>query len=97
VNGSPTSIEEFDFRDFFQKVLHNNSRSTLILTALGMAAWLIGGNIVVMMHYRRLGKSPWTGFTRPEFPFFKFNLKEWAMLALVAIIALSLMDFAMSR
>jgi len=61
-----------------------------------MATWLIGGNVVVMMHYRRLGKSLWTGFRRPEFPFFKFNLKEWGMLALVAIVALYLLNSAMS-
>ena len=89
--------QDINLRDLFHKVLTNNSRSTLILTALAMAVWLIGGSMVVMMHYRRLGKSLWTAFSRPEFPFFKFNLKEWAMLALVGLIALYLINSAMSR
>jgi xanthine/uracil permease len=90
-------VPNIDLPDFFQKVLHNNSRLTLILMALGMATWLIGGNVVVMMHYRRLGKSPWSGFRTFAFPFAKFNFKEWCMLVLLAIIALSIMGYAISN
>ena len=93
---SPTSIDQINLWDFFHKVLHNNSRTTLILTALGAATWLIGGNLVVMMHYRRVGKSPWFGFQRPpRFP--KLNFREWCLLAVVAIVALSIMGYAISN
>jgi hypothetical protein len=89
--------QDIDLRDFFHKVLTNNSRSTLILTALAGATWLIGGNVVVMMHYRRLGKSPWSGFRPFAFPFSKFNFKEWCMLALVAMVAAYLADLGLSQ
>lgn len=94
----PATLIVSDYvRNFFQKALNNNSHATLILTALGAATWLIGGNLVVMMHYRRVGKSFWTALSRPEFPFFRFNLKEWCMLALVAVIAMCLLGSGISH
>jgi len=75
-----------DFGDFFHKVIHNNPPSTLILMALAMAVWLIGGNLLVMSHYKRIGKSRWSGFRPFAFPWTKFNLKEWCILAFLAIM-----------
>lgn len=81
--------------DFFHKVLQNNSRSTLVLITLAGATWLIGGNAVIAMHYRRLGKSLWYGFRNREFPFPKFTLREWCMLVIVAAISLYLIRAAL--
>ena len=88
---------EIDLKDFFQKVLQNNAPSTLVLVVLGMATWLIGGNLLVMMHYRRMGKSPWSGFRPFAFPFSKFNFKEWCLLALLALVSLTLLAASLSR
>ena len=90
-------LQNVDFRDFFHKVLTNNSRSTLILMALAGATWLIGGNVVVMMHYRRLGKPPRSGFRPFASPFSKFSFKEWCSLALVAMVALYLAYLGLSQ
>jgi hypothetical protein len=79
-----------DLGDFFHKVIHNNPPSTLILMALAMAVWLIGGNLLIMSHYKRIGESPWSGFRPFAFPWTKFNLKEWCILALLAIALFSL-------
>ena len=86
-----------DLGDFFQKVIHNNPPSTLILSALAGAVWLIGGNLLVMSHYRRIGKSQWSGFQLFAFPFAKFNLKEWCILALLVLVSFCLAIAAFPR
>jgi hypothetical protein len=73
----------------------NNSPVTLMLVVLAMATWLVGGNVLVASHYRRLGKSPWSGFRPFAFPFAPFNAKEWAILALLVVISLVLFAAAM--
>ncbi len=61
----------------------------IIFFILSVTTWLIGGNMLVAMHYRRMGK-PWhSGFKPFAFPFAKFNAKEWGILALLAILSLS--------
>lgn len=88
---------KLDLWDFLHKVIHNNPPSTLILMALAMAVWLIGGNLLIMSHYRRIGESQWSGFRPFAFPFAKFNLKEWCILALLAFGFFTLMAFAIPR
>ena len=61
----------------------------LVFLALFAATWLIGANIVVAFHYRRLGKPWWYGFRPFVFPFKEFNAKEWSMLAALAVLALT--------
>jgi hypothetical protein len=60
----------------------------LVFICLFAATWLIGGNVVVARHYRRMGKSVWSGFKPFAFPFRNFNASEW--LSLLALAALSL-------
>jgi hypothetical protein len=64
--------------------------------ALAGATWLIGGNLLVMSHYRRIGESPWSGFRPFSFPFLKFNFKEWCILAVLLLISMSLGAFGLS-
>lgn len=59
----------------------------LLFLGLFAATWLIGGNIVVARHYRRMGKSPWSGFRPFAFPFKDFNAREWLSLLALALIA----------
>ena len=61
----------------------------LILIALFMATWLIGGNILIAMHYKRVGKHWASGFKPFAFPFKNFNAKEWFLLFLLAVVAMS--------
>ena len=69
--------------DFFNQIIHNNPPSTLILLALAMAVWLIGGKLLIRSHYRKLGRSrPLFGF-----PFATFNRREWRNLALLALVS----------
>jgi hypothetical protein len=78
-----------------EKVLQANSAETLVLVGLGMAIWLIGGNVLVALHYRRMGKSPWSGLKPFAFPFKDFNSGEWIALAVLATASLALFGFAL--
>ena len=84
-----------DVTGFFEKVWHANSAETLILVGLGMAVWLIGGNVLIAWHYRRMGKSAWSGLKPFAFPFKDFNFREWAILAALAMTSLMLFGSAL--
>ncbi len=64
---------------------------TQIYIGLFAATWLIGGNVVIAFHYKRVGKAWWSGFKPFAFPWRDFNGREWAMLGALAILALSFM------
>lgn len=73
MNSSP----DIDAISFFGKVLSANSFATLVLLAVGFAIWIVGGNLLVIRHHRRLGK-PWFASLNPlSFPFKNFNRAEW--------------------
>jgi hypothetical protein len=80
---------------FLEKIWQANSAETLLLVGLGMVVWLIGGNILVAWHYRRLGKSAWSGLKPFAFPFKDFNSREWTILAALAITSLVLFGLAL--
>ena len=80
---------------FLEKVFQANSAETLVLVGLGMAIWLIGGNLLVAWHYRRMGKSAWSGLKPFAFPFKDFNSREWMVLAVLATTSLALFGFAL--
>ena len=79
---------ELDVFELLRKIWEANSSTTLIFLGLAMATWLIGGNILVVLHYRRVGKPAWSVFFSP--PFKDFNTKEWTWLAVLLSIALTL-------
>lgn len=58
----------------------------LLLTLL-VITWLGGGNILLIQHYRRLGK-PWWWIFNPLGHRFDFNAREW--LALFGLLTLSM-------
>jgi len=64
-------------------------RETQIYIGLFAVTWLIGGNIVVALHYKRVGKPWWSGFKPFAFPWRDFNGREWAMLGILAFVALT--------
>ena len=70
----------------------------LQLVFLGLAAvtWLIGGNVLVAFHYRRVGKSAWSGFRPFAFPFKDFNAREWLILAILLALSLTFCGIAIS-
>lgn len=84
-----------DPASLLDKVLQANSAETLVLAGLGIAVWLIGGNLLVAWHYRRMGKSPWSGFKPFAFPFKNFNTLEWVVMAVLAVTSLVLFGFAL--
>jgi hypothetical protein len=67
-----------------------------ILFVLGAATWLIGGNVVVAFHYRRLGQPMWSGFKPFRFPFLRFNAVEWLLLAALMAASFALCIGAIS-
>jgi len=61
------------------------------MLALGLILWLIGGNAICMLHYHRVGRSIWSGFRLRRPPTFsEFNLTEWLLMGLLAVVALAL-------
>jgi hypothetical protein len=67
-----------------------------VIAGLGFASWLIGGNILVASHYRRIGKPWWSGFKPFAFPFNGFNVREWLLLLSLLVASLSLIAFGLS-
>ncbi|SRR6266566_3503228 len=74
----------------------NTPRLQLLFLGLLATTWLIGGNVVVAMHYRRVGKPWWSGFRPFAFPFRDFNAREWLALSGLAIIAMMFGAIAVS-
>ena len=68
----------------------------LVFFALAAVTWLGGGNILVAYHYKRVGKSAWSGFKPFAFPFRNFDAKEWLILAALAVLALMFGGLAIS-
>ncbi len=69
---------------------------TLIFIVLAIGVWLVGGNILIAIHYHRLGKSVWSGLKPRVFPFKDFNALEWIILLILAIIALVFIGLAIT-
>jgi hypothetical protein len=68
----------------------------LIFLVLAAVTWLIGANILIAYHYKRVGKPAWSGFKPFAFPFRHFNAKEWLILAALAALAFTFGGFAIS-
>ena len=68
----------------------------VLLLACAMATWLVGANVVVAFHYRRIGGAWWSGFRPFAFPFKAFNVREWVILAVLAATSLTLLGLAVS-
>ena len=62
----------------------------LFFTVLFIATGLIGGNVVIAIHYKRMGQHWASGFKPFAFPFKNFNGTEWFNLLLVSIITMLL-------
>jgi hypothetical protein len=60
----------------------------LFFTVLCAVTGLIGGNIVIAMHYKRMGQHWASGFKPFAFPFKNFNGTEWFNLLLVSVITM---------
>lgn len=87
-------MTDIDIIGHFRKILQANSSGTLILLGLAALIWLIGGNVLIALHYRRIGRSIWSGFKPFAFPFKNFNVWEWLCLVGLAIAALTIMALA---
>lgn len=49
--------------------------------------WLVGGNVLVVTHYRRMGKPWWSGLKPLACPFGNFSLLEWLSLFILGVVA----------
>ena len=68
----------------------------VVFLALAAVTWLGGANILIAYHYKRMGKSAWSGLKPFAFPLRDFNAKEWLMLAALAALSLLFGVLAMS-
>jgi hypothetical protein len=72
--------------DFFVQAFSTMPAGQIIFLALAAITWLIGSNVLVSYHYKRLGKSWASGFKPFVFPFTKFNAKEWLILFILFLL-----------
>ncbi|MCH7869843.1 MAG: hypothetical protein IH881_19275 [Myxococcales bacterium] len=84
-----------EFREVFE-MFTNMPGLQLFFLALFAGTWLIGVNILVARHYRRIGKSAWSGFRPFAFPWKNFNAREWRTLLALAVISLTFAMIAVS-
>ena len=68
----------------------------LLFLGLSAATWLIGGNIVIARHYRRMGRSGWPAFRPFAFPFKDFNTREWFALLTLGALAFVFLAIALA-
>lgn len=67
----------------------------LLLSAAG-CLWLIGGNVLMYRHTKRMGRSYWS-ILNPFKPQFRdFTAREWASLVVLVAVTLLLAALAMS-
>ena len=83
------------FRAVFE-MLANMPGLQLLFLSLFAATWLIGGNVVVARHYRRMGKLAWSGMKPFAFPWKNFNTREWLSLLVLAIASVTFLAIAVS-
>lgn len=60
-----------------------------ILLVLFAVTWIVGGNVLVMFHSKRIGKQWYETFTNPGWPFKDFNKAEWTILIVLAITSMA--------
>lgn len=83
MDSNPPSISDF------LTLLSSMPAGQLILLGLFATTWLIGGNLLVAKHYKRIGRKQLGTPTYPGFPFKSLNKKEWAEFIALAIIAMA--------
>lgn len=79
------------FRELFSMM--PGGQVALLITGFGI--WVIGVNILIARHYKRMGKPWWYGFRPFAFPLRSFTWKEWLWLIALAFFALLLMTAGM--
>lgn len=67
---------------------------TLLLSVAG-SLWIVGGNVLMYRHTKRMGRSFWSIFNPFKPQFRDFAAHEWIALALLAVSSLSLAALAM--
>ena len=87
--------QNIDVPGLLTKATASNSAEALILVALGIAIWVIGGNVLVATHYRRLGKSSWSWLNPFTFPFKRFNARELVALVVLGVASFMCFGFAL--
>ena len=88
-------MDNMSFFEIIEKMIVANSIFTIIFLVTGALIWLIGGNVVIAFHYRRMGKSMWSGLKPFAFPVKDFNAQEWIRFLFVAVIGMAFMSLAL--
>jgi hypothetical protein len=66
------------------------TRLQMALVVLAGSTWLVGWNVVVALHYRRVGLPLWYGLRPFGFPFEGFTRKDWRRILIVSTTAIAL-------
>jgi hypothetical protein len=82
--------------EYAMRMFRQMPAAQFFFLVLFAATWLIGANVVVAFHHRRLGKPWWSGFKPFAFPFKEFNAREWLSLLCLAMVALLFGTVALS-
>ena len=80
-------LEKMETVDHVVRMFVNVPHAKMVFYGMFAGTWLIGGNLLVAMHYRRIGKPWWSGFRPFSCPFGNFNLFEWLSLIILGAVA----------
>ncbi len=61
-----------------------------LLFGIGIAIWLVGGQLLTARYYRRIGRT-WRPLDVP-----RFNGREWTILTVLAIVGLTFIALAIA-
>jgi len=79
-----------------QDILGRMPTEQLILLGAAALLWIGGGNILFLLHNRRLGKKWWQALNPLDPPFKDFNSREWLILGALVVGSMGLGMFAIS-
>lgn len=67
----------------------------IIFILLALFTWVVGGNVLVALHYMREGKPWYSGLKPFVFPFRYFSPREWRNLIMLGFLGLGFFLIAM--
>jgi hypothetical protein len=69
------------------EIFSNMPYGQLVFLGLFAATWLVGGNILIAFHFRRIGKPWYSGLIPFSWPFRNFNKREWVILGVLFVLS----------
>jgi hypothetical protein len=70
------------------EIFSNMPSGQLVFFGLFAATWIIGGNILIASHYKRIGKRWYSGLKPFSWPFRNFNTRERVIFGALFVLSM---------